>query len=247
MVESSIAPGRDELARWAMMKNPILEVPRYSGAEAARLIGVSSSRARRWWKGYVFAYQLANGSAKAGRSPPVGRNRATPEMSFLDLMDLLLVKRLRDHGVSLQFIRLLFQELLSTTSETHLAAHRFFVQSARAVFWDHEPSAPLLTQLGAGGQTALRGAVVGMSDEIDVEQESLLPLRWYPAKTERQIVLDPAVMFGQPHIVGHRLTTDVVYDLYLAENGNSSAVAGWFCIPQEKVDAAVGYHTTLVA
>lgn len=226
----------------------ILAAPRYYAAEAARLIGVTPGRARRWWQGYIFSYELANGTAKHGRSSPAARaptSRRSKCMSFLDLMDLLLVRRMRDHGVSLQKVRKHFRELLSRTQGRRPARSRFLVW-ARRVFLQNAPDEMPL-ELGAGGQTAFRGALEAVAEEVDIEAESLRALRWYPPGHDRRIVVDPAVLFGQPHLHGHRLSTDAIYDLFQAENGRVSAVADWYAIEQEEVTAAVDFHAALVA
>jgi uncharacterized protein (DUF433 family) len=227
----------------------ILEAPRYAAAEAARLIGVTASRARRWWRGYTFNYELPNGTARDGRSGPVTRAQAAHQpryMCFLDLMDLLLVKRMRDQGLSLQKVRCHFREVQARTGERHLARLRFFVW-AQSVFLDETPGAPMLLELGASGQTVFRGVTEKVAEEVDVESESLRPLRWYPPGRDQRIVVDPAVVFGQPHLAGHRRSTEVIYDLYKAESGGASAVADWYAIGQDEVMAAVDFHAALVA
>lgn len=79
-----------------------LDRPSYPAAEAGRLVGLTASRVRRWLGGYGYSYGDA-----VRRQPPVLRRRETAGSyaSFLDLVDLLFVKRFLDHGVSLQRVR----------------------------------------------------------------------------------------------------------------------------------------------
>lgn len=79
-----------------------LDRPSYPAAEAGRLVGLTASRVRRWLAGYGYSYGDA-----VRRQPPVLRRHETAGSyaSFLDLVDLLFVKRFLDHGVSLQRVR----------------------------------------------------------------------------------------------------------------------------------------------
>ncbi len=76
--------------------------PSYLVAEAARLVGLSPGRVRRWLRGYEYSYRDG-----VRDRPPVlkGAARQGSHASFLDLIDMLFVKRFLDHGVSLQRIR----------------------------------------------------------------------------------------------------------------------------------------------
>ena len=71
---------------------PELEKPNYQAAEASRLVGLRSDRVRRWLKGYDYQYDAETRHQK----PVISRNeyQETRYASFLDLIDLLFVKRL---------------------------------------------------------------------------------------------------------------------------------------------------------
>jgi len=94
-----------------------LDRPSYPAAEAGRLVGLAAGRVRRWLKGYGYNY----GDSLRHQPPVVQRNEPTGSYaSFLDLVDLLFVKRFLDHGVSLQRVRRALdeaREILGTTNE----------------------------------------------------------------------------------------------------------------------------------
>ena len=69
----------------------------YSQAMASRLVGLGSSRVRRWLHGYEYTYAPKTSAAKNRRrqSPLVRRRGAlgSKYASFVDLIDLLFVKK----------------------------------------------------------------------------------------------------------------------------------------------------------
>jgi hypothetical protein len=84
-----------------------LDVPMYSPAMASRLVGLESSRVRRWLQGYEYTYQYA---------------------SFVDLIDLLFVKKFVEHGISVQRLRKALDEAVDLTGEHHFAHRRFWTE-----------------------------------------------------------------------------------------------------------------------
>ena len=80
-----------------------LDEPMYPAAEAARFVGLSAVRVRRWLKGYEYDYD----SIRRKQRPVIKLKGTigTSYASFLDLVDLLFAKRFIEHGVSLQKLR----------------------------------------------------------------------------------------------------------------------------------------------
>jgi hypothetical protein len=76
-----------------------LSAPTYSIAEASRLTGISRGRVSRYLRGYRY---------EGGELDPVISRSIPPEStyaSFLNLIDLLFIKKFIERGFSLQFIR----------------------------------------------------------------------------------------------------------------------------------------------
>ena len=89
-----------------VIDSPLLDQrhrPSYPAAEAGRLVGLAAGRVRRWLKGYGYSY----GDTVRYQPPVLQRSGTlgTSYASFLELVDLLFVKRFLDHGVSLQRVR----------------------------------------------------------------------------------------------------------------------------------------------
>lgn len=76
--------------------------PRYSFAEADRIARVTRGTSSRWLKGYPYWHSFE----ERRMSPPVTpRNDSQEAVSFVDLMEVAAIGRLRDKGFSLKRIR----------------------------------------------------------------------------------------------------------------------------------------------
>lgn len=110
-----------------MSDSPLLDQrhrPSYPAAEAGRFVGLTAGRVRRWLKGYGYSY----GDAVRYQPPVLQRSgtRATSYASFLELVDLLFVKRFLDNGVSLQRVRRALNEAHEILGTSHFARQTFF-------------------------------------------------------------------------------------------------------------------------
>ncbi len=224
----------------------ILAAPRYYIREAARLVGMKPDRVRRYLRGYSYLTPSASGEAQRHLLPPVTRPPSAADrrwVSFLDLIDLVLVRQLTELR-PLQKVRKFMEEVRDVTGTTHVATQAFFTSGAE-IYLRSGPGEIL--QLGTGGQTTILSAFMLEEVKIEFEESSGRAVRWFPNGKDGRIVLDPAVVFGQPRLVGHRLPTASIYDLYQAENDGVAPVADWFSIEPEEVLAAVNYHRSIAA
>ncbi|MCW5935187.1 MAG: hypothetical protein KIT45_12960 [Fimbriimonadia bacterium] len=72
--------------------------------------------------------------------------------------------------------------------------------------------------------------------------ENGLASAWYPLGMDKLIVLDPKRSFGAPIETRSGTRTDVLYQLYQAENGDVEAVANWYEVPIEAVEQAIKFE-----
>lgn len=85
-------------------------------AETSRLAGLSSGPVRRWLRGDQYTY----GAAVRCQLPVVhGHQVLSSYASFLDVVDLLFVKRFLDHGLSLQNVRRVLDEAREILGSRH--------------------------------------------------------------------------------------------------------------------------------
>ena len=126
-------------------------------------------------------------------------------MSYLQLIEVAVVAAMRGSGISLSEIRDT-REYASKTwrSEYPFAEHRFKTDG-RSLFLDFQEmegkkSRGTLIRPSRGGQLAW-GEILGRLREFHYEREGIV-IRWHVAGPESDILIDPRVAFGSPHIDG---------------------------------------------
>ena len=235
MIES---PSHDQLRR-----------PSYTVAEAGRLVGLTAERVRRWLRGYEYSY----GDAVRGQPPVVlqGRGPPSPYASFLDLVDLLFVKRFLDHGVSLQKVRRALDEAREVLGTNHFARQTFFTDGG-AIFLRLKEGAQrgrgdAILELMSGGQWVIAPVIRQLAQQIDFGSPEGLASRWHPLGRDRPVVLDPKVSFGAPSIAGRGVKTININDLYMAEGESLESVRTWWGLTDTEIQAAVDFERQLAA
>ena len=222
--------------------------PSYSAAEAGRLAGLTAGRVRRWLRGYEYSY----GNAVRGQPPVLqGSGTEDPYASFLDLVDLLFVKRFLDHGLSLQKVRRALDEARVVLGTKHFARQTFFTDGGK-IFLQLQEAAlkeggDAILELMSGGQWVIAPVIRGLAQQIDFDSTEGLARRWYPLGRNRPVVLDPMVSFGAPSIAGRGVKTINIHDLFIAEDESLTAVRTWWGLTDAEVQAAVDFERQLAA
>ncbi len=221
-----------------------LDEPTYPAADAGRFIGLSPDRVRRWLKGYSYEYhaQLVN------QRPVITGSRAneTSFASFLDLVDLLFVRRFLDHGISLQKLRKALDEASRILNTRHFARQNFFTDG-RAIFLEVKQSGGAMLELLSGGQWVIAEIISELADQIEFDSRLGLASKWFPLGPDGSVVLDPMVAFGRPSIVGKGVMTANVYDFFLAEGRQVRPTCRWLDLTQQQVYDAVRFEESLAA
>ncbi|KAA0266377.1 MAG: DUF433 domain-containing protein [Anaerolineales bacterium] len=223
----------------------VLTTPSYTLVEASQLTGVSRWRAARWLTGYQFAYKVGN-VKRESRKDPVIVHSDEPSASFLDLIDLLFVKRFIERGFTLQFLRNALEEARELLGSPHFARNKFFT-SGRHLILELESESKYMIELMTGGQSAISQIVEQLDDKIDFEDVTGFGFatRWYPKGRRGLVVIDPQIAFGRPTIMGRGVATESIYDLYLGENKKIERVSHWYNIPAPEIRAAVNFQSGL--
>jgi len=228
----------------------VLGAPYYTIAQASRLCGITRYRVSRWLRGYKYSYDVGGEKRHGEQHSLIERNLDddSASISFLELIDLLFVKRFLDRGYSLQKIRKVFDATREYLKTPHFASARFYVFGSRTILDENiSINEKSFLALFSGGQRAFPEIVEPVGEKIDFEDitEYGLATRWYPRGKTGFIVLDPKVSFGQPTIIGTRITTDNIYDLYIGENKKTESVSNWFNLPSFKIDSAVAFEQSI--
>lgn len=167
-----------------------------------------------------------------------------PQVSFLDLVELQLVRTLvEEKGVSLPRLQRSVQDLTRRKGLHHpLARERLYVTGGRLFAEDGS----VMLELGTNGQTALSEVIRACGERLEFDRKGIAT-RWHPMGRENVIVIDPRRGWGEPCIEGTRLTTHAVKMAVVGEGGNVAAVAAMYGIKPEHVQQALDYESKLAA
>lgn len=225
-------------------------IPMYFNAEVARLVDISRYRVRRWLEGYVFTLE----SGRKRQRPVVQRawqDQVYPHYaSFLDLVELLFVKRFLDYGCSLQYLRKAFEEARNILGIKHFAHQSFFTDGKKICLKVKEKDVAkekdmAILELLSGGQWVISDVIIQLAHQIDFDKSTEFAIRWFPLEGSRLIVLDPLISFGQPIIAEKGITTENIFDLFIAEGETIQPVCNWMDLTSEEVEVAVEFEKYL--
>lgn len=215
------------------MEQRTYELGAYEIPEAARLARVSSRTAHRW-----FCSPGAGGKTLLHRSLPSidGKHAVT----FLDLIDLLVVGRLRAAGISMPTIRKAYAALASHFKTPHpFSAGAVLVNGPQI----------LIDYVRRDGTTA-EGAVSGQ--RMFAELQPWLERVDFGAsgvaqrfKIADRVVVDPLRAFGKPVVSSGGTTTYVLWRAFLANKRDLDLVADLYGVTPDDVSAAVDFEERL--
>jgi len=219
------------------------DIPMYSAAEASRLVGLSATRVRRWLKGYKYSYE----NQIHQQSPIIHRQDLQDSYaSFLNLIELLFVKRFVDYGISLQKVRKALDEASEIVGTKHFA-HQCFFTSGNVIYLKVKEQGNAILQLLSGGQWVIPSIIQQLAYQIVFDDFTSLARRWYPMGTDGLIVLDPYISFGRPSIVSRGIATSNIFDFYMAENKSMKRLCSWMNLTPQEAKAAVNFEEYLAA
>ena len=169
-----------------------LYLPSYRIADAARYVNESPQAIANWH------YR----ETLSGVTLP-SKEHGKP-LSYLQLIEVAVVSRLRQLGLSLPNIRKARQYLAQNfNSEYPLAEYRFKTEGFHLLLdleqFEHDDEMRLIVA-DKGGQLAWEQIVEDRLMEFDYEYD--LALKWHLAGRKSLVVIDPRVAFGAPTVTG---------------------------------------------
>jgi uncharacterized protein (DUF433 family) len=206
----------------------------YGVPEAARLARVPVRTASRWICG--------SGENRRGRliNPdlPVVDNRHA--LSFLDLVDLLVVGRFREQSVSFQIIRRVYSHLRNRLETAHPFGHQRLLTDGSTVFMEtlDEVGEPNLQEV-LTGQRTMPVILRPYLSQIDYSATTSTAARWRIAPG---VVVDPARALGKPTVEAANTTTFVLAESYWANSQDAELVADLFDVSPDAVRRAVDFE-----
>jgi uncharacterized protein (DUF433 family) len=180
------------------------------------------------------------GATKAART-------AAPEVSFEQLLTLMLVRAFKDRGLSLPKIKAASARARDEYGLENPFVSRRFRTDGNRVFIDLDPAV-------SGRERELIDVLSDQRQFRDIVEPSLFKDvvfigdhagQWWPLGPERSVVLTPTRQFGAPHIAGTGVRTDVVAQMVEAEGGGEPGIAAavdWFGLSRHQVADAVEFE-----
>jgi len=226
----------------------------YSRVDAAHLLRMRPARLRRWVSGYT--YWLSDSTSEKSRRsrPPVISTDLpviddTIALSFLELMELRVVKAIVDKGLALQGVRIAAKVASERFHTQHPFASRRVFTDGKAIFSaisDH-PDHPDVVRWKKGDiDQVVAGAIFDQFlQEIEFDSKTSLAQRWWPRGRNFPVLLDPRISFGAPVIAGTAVRTSVVARMAHRASMSDAAVA--FELQLEQAEAAIEFESLLAA
>ncbi|KAF0242680.1 MAG: hypothetical protein FD180_3781 [Planctomycetota bacterium] len=216
----------------------------YTLQEASRLTRLTSSRIRRWLKGYSYKR-----GATIRHSAPVLRESLAAsseiaELNFLDLMEMRCVHAFLSEGVTWPVLRRSVDRATAQFGDHPLCRHRFQTDGRR-IFADvaakaHEAQLVDLFDSQAVFRRILQPYLHGL--EYDGDRI----LRWWPLGEKASVVLDPGRCLGKPIVARESVPTLVLAQAVRVE-GTVQRVAELYEVGVKSVRDAMRFETEFAA
>ena len=192
----------------------------YTRADAAHLLRMRLDRVNRWVRGYSYSWTVA-ATKRRGRQPPVIKTDLpllddALTLSFLELMELRVVKEFLDQRIPLQTVRVAWRHAAQAFQTQHpFAHHRVFLDRGHIfVALRNDPDAtPDLMEVSSRKRPfqVIAGPIFEKSvKELEFDERTFLVRRWWPLGLGVPVVLDPHLVFGAPVIQGTRIPTEII-------------------------------------
>jgi uncharacterized protein (DUF433 family) len=214
--------------------------PLYSYAEADRLAGATRGTARRWLKGYVSQDEWGVQTWQ----PPVtpGARQQEEAVSFLDLIEIVAMGRLRQVKVSLPRIREFVRRCQEVLQLRRPLVTETFKTDGREIFI---AEGDLLLEVGQRGVQQLWDNVLDpYLKTIDYHHE--IARRWWPRGREVRVVIDPDYGFGLPVVYGSGVRTEIILERHNVGETNEE-IAQDFGLQVPEVEDALKYELNIAA
>lgn len=212
----------------------------YTIPEAARLVGVSSRRIRRWVHGY--RYRARDGAESASEPLWYADTPATDTtvgLSFLDMMEVRMVNAFRGYGVSWTVIRDAARHACELFRDSHPFTMRRFQTDGNRIFGEVAEGRNTRL-LDMNRRQWVSKPIVQRSLFEGIEFDDGQAARWYPTKG-RKVVVDPARSFGRPVLTDYGVPTETLFAAFKVE-GSIDKVSRWYDVPKPAVRAAIGFE-----
>jgi uncharacterized protein (DUF433 family) len=223
-----------------MNPHPHLGEGIYTLSEVSRYARTASETVRYWFIGHP---GRPHGLLSCRGTPAIQdphRSRQFLTVSFHDLIDSYVVARFRERGVSLQYLRKVYDALTKRLRHPHPFSRNDFFTDGRKVFVSCED--------GSGGafleelltsQESFEKIVKEYLTQIIYDESTSLAIRW---QIGGGVVIDPARRYGKPIVDRCGIPTCVLATALGANGDDARRVADWFDVSVADVSLAADFE-----
>jgi uncharacterized protein (DUF433 family) len=208
----------------------------YAIGEAARLLGLHPSTARRWLDGF---------EQRGTRYRPVVRVEPTGSeiVTWGEFVELGYLREYRSKDISLQKLRPAVDRLREELDVIYPLAHArpYVDRQTHELLIEIQNETKLDRRLymvvSKGGQLVLTPPAESFLEKVEFIGDGAA--RFKPAGPESPVLIDPTLSFGNPQVSG--IKTEAIVELFLAREP-VEVIADGFEIPVSDVEAAIRFE-----
>ena len=216
---------------------PALGLGVYSMAEAARYTGLHPARIRTWFKGR--AGSPPRRAVFLGDFKMVGGDYG---ISFLDLIDALVMGRFRDAGVTMPVIRRAYSALADDLGTPHPFAHSTLRTDGRQVIVDVAGKLDERVLYNAITKQLMFSQLRDLLDLIEYKDSTGLAHLW---RIARGVTINPEVGLGKPVVANTGVHTRVIASQLAANSDDAALIADLFDLTEDEVRSAASFEMSL--
>jgi uncharacterized protein (DUF433 family) len=223
------------------------EIPLYTVADAARIVGVPTSTLATWAKGYV---RRPQGRAEVTGDPVITYlqpdRQGAPVIPFVGLAESMVLAAVRRSGVPMQRIRPALNALEQQIGLDHaLASRRLYTDGAELLFEygeRHRGSEPGDSALDLvvvrSGQRVFADVLADYLQRIEYGKDGYASLIHVPVYGHAAVVADPTRAFGAPIFErGGARVSDVLERFWAGESLDD--LSDDFGVPLDEIEDVV--------
>ena len=229
-----------------------IALPTYEVGRAAELLGIGAKRLGHWY--------LPSRGARGEIAPVLTSRPRRRRLSYLDLIEAVVVKTLRDSGMSIYGIKKAYSYLRDERGIDHPFARMTLEGQGDHIYYDIHMGG--ITEGTAEatqyGQTILRDVIANylrplftpeqaqkaqeaMQQQLTFDSQMGMTIRWYPMGKDFPVFVDPRFGFGAPVLEASHIPTSILLERHLAK-ASAQEIAEDFGISEDEVHWALMFE-----
>ena len=219
----------------------VYNIPAYSVSDAARYLHIPLPTLRSWLKERAYQTKLGQRICK----PIIQRPSTAPQLSFTNLIEAYILQILRKtHQIKLDKVRQALDYMSRELNSQHPLVEKGFQTDGVDLFIDRMDK---LVNVSRSGQLTIRETLKHLLSRVEWDERDIAT-RFFPfihaeGNNDRILYIDPRIAFGKPLIVGTRIPSGSIIDLYDAGDEIEDIANEFGCTPKQ-VKAAIQFESS---